>query len=91
MHDHMLSSSPLVILNPETVLQGLHEDLNSLFQTRNSNSLGSDGIPNIQCTLEEVSMDQCLATSLVWGRRLFNMELLRSQRCKDPLKGSGLV
>ena len=91
MHDPMLSSSPLVILNPETVLQGLHEDINSLFQTRNRNSSGSHGIPNIQCTLEEVSMNQCLATSLVWGRILFNMELLRSQRCKDPLKGSGLV
>ena len=91
MHDPMLSSSPLVILNPETVLQGLHEDLNSLFQTRNRNSLGSEGIPNIQYTLEEISMDQCLATSLVLGRILFNMELLRSQRCKDPLKGSGLV
>ena len=91
MHDPMLSSPPLVILNPETVLQGLHEDLNSLFQTRNRNSLESDGIPNIQCTLEEVSMDQCLAMSLVWARILFNMELLRSQRCKDPLKGSGLV
>ena len=91
MHDPMLSSSPLVMLNPETVLQGLHEDINLLFQTRNRNSLGSHGIPNIQCTLEEVSMDQCLATSLVWGRILFNMELLRSQRCKDPLKGSGLV
>ena len=87
MHDAMLSSSPLVILNPETVLQGLHKDINSLFQIRNRNSLGSHGIPNIQCTLEEVSMDQCLATSLVWGRILFNMELLRSQRCKDPLKG----
>ena len=91
MHDPMLSSSPLVILNPETVLQGLHEDINSLFQTRNRNSSGSYGIPNIQCTLEEVSMNQCLATSLVWGRILFNMELLRSQRCKNPLKGSGLV
>ena len=91
IHDPMLSSSPLVILNPETVLQGLHEDINSLFQTRNRNSLGSHGIPNIQCTLEEVSMNQCLATSLVWGRILFNMELLRSQRCKNPLKGSGLV
>ena len=90
-HDPMLSSSPLVILNPETVLQGLHEDINSLFQTRNRNSLGSHGIPNIQCILEEVSMNQCLATSLVWGRILFNMELLRSQRCKNPLKGSGLV
>ena len=88
----ILSSSPLVILNPETVLQGLHEDINSLFQTRNRNSLGSHGIPNIQCTLvEEVLMDQCLAASLVWGRILFQMELLRSQRCKDPLKGSGLV
>ena len=91
MRDPMLSSSPLVVLNPETVLQGLHEDINLLFQTRNRNSLGSHGIPNIQCTLEEVSMDQCLATSLVWGRILFNMELLRSQRCKDPLKGSGLA
>ena len=91
MHDPMLSSSPLVMLNPETVLQGLHEDINLLFQTRNRNSLESHGIPNILCTLEEVSMDQCLATSLVWGRILFNMELLRSQRCKDPLKGSGLV
>ena len=91
MHDPMLSSSPLVILNPETVLQGLHEDINSLLQTRNRNSLGSHGIPNIQCTLEEVSINQCLATSLVWGRILFNMELLRSQRCKNPLKGSGLV
>ena len=91
MHDPMLSSSPLVMLNPETVLQGLYEDINLLFQTRNRNSLGSHGIPNILCTLEEVSMDQCLATSLVWGRILFNMELLRSQRCKDPLKGSGLV
>ena len=91
MHDPMLSSSPLVILNPETVLQGLHKDINSLFQTRNRNSLGSHGIPNIQCTLEEVSRDQCLAASLVWGRILFNRELLRSQRCKDPLKGSGLV
>ena len=78
MHDPMLSSSPLVILNPATVLQGLHEDINSLFQTRNRNSLGSHGIPNIQCILEEVSMNQCLATSLVWGRILFNMELLRS-------------
>ena len=87
MHDPMLSSSQLAILNPETVIQ----DINSLFQTRNRNSLGSHGIPNIQCTLEEVSMDQCLAASLVWGRILFNMELLRSQRCKDPLKGSGLV
>ena len=91
MHDPMLSSSPLVILNPETVLQGLHEDINSLFQTRNRNSLGSLGIPNIQCALGEVSMNQCLATSLVWGRILFNMELLRSQRCENPLKGSGLV
>ena len=91
MHNPMSSSSPLVILNPETVLQGLHEDINSLFQTRNRNSLGSHGIPNIQCTLEEVSINQCLATSLVWGRILFNMELLRAQRCKDPLKGSGLV
>ena len=91
MHDPMLSSSPLVILNPETVLQGLYEDINSLFQSRNRNSLGSHGIPNIQCALEEVSMNQCLATSLVWGRILFNMELLRSQRCKNPLKGSGLV
>ena len=92
MHDPMLSSSPLVILNPETVLQGLHKDINSLFQTRNRNLLGSHGIPNIQCTLvEEVSIDQCLAASLIWGRILFNMELLRSQRCKDPLKGSGLV
>ena len=91
MHGPILSSSPLVILNPETVLQGIHEDINSLFQTRNRNSLGSHGIPNIQCTLvEEVLMDQCLAASLVWGRILF-MELLRSQRCKDPLKGSGLV
>ena len=89
--DPMLSSSPPVIMNPETVLQGLHKDINSLFQTRNRNSLGSHGSPNIQCTLEELSMDQCLATSLVWGRILFNMELLRSQRCKDPLKGSGLV
>ena len=53
MHDPMLSSSPLVILNPETVLQGLHKDINSLFRTRNRNSLGSHGIPNIQCTLEE--------------------------------------
>ena len=87
MNGSILSSSPLVILNPETVLQ----DINSLFQTRNRNSLGSHGIPNIQCTLEEVSMNQCLATSLVWGRILFNMELLRSQRCKNPLKGSGLV
>ena len=87
MNGPILSSSPLVILNPETVLQ----DINSLFQTRNRNSLGSHGIPNIQCTLEEVSMNQCLATSLVWGRILFNMELLRSQRCKNPLKGSGLV
>ena len=91
MHGPMLSSSPLVILNPETVLQGLHEDINLLFQTRNRNSLGSHEIPNIQCSLEEVSIDQCLATSLVWGRILFNMELLRSQRCKDSLKGSGLV
>ena len=92
MHDPMLSSSPLVILNPKTVLQGLHKDINSLFQTRNRNLLGSHGIPNIQCTLvEEVSIDQCLAASLIWGRILFNMELLRSQRCKDPLKGSGLV
>ena len=91
MHDPMLSSSPLVILDPETVLQGLHKDINSLFQTRNSNSLRSHGIPNILCTLEEVSMDQCLAASLLWGRILFNMELLRSQKCKDPLKGSGLV
>ena len=80
MHDPMLSSSPLVVLNPETVLQVLHKDINSLFWTRNRNSLGSHGIPNIQCTLEEVSMDQCLAASLVWGRILFNMELLRSQR-----------
>ena len=91
MHNPMLSSSPLVILNPETVLQGLHKDINSLVQTRNRDSLGSHGIPNIQCTLEEVSMDQCLAASLVWGRILFNMELLRSQGCKDPLKGSRLV
>ena len=91
MHDPMLSSSPLVVLNPETVLQGLHKDINSLFQTRNRNLLPSHGIPNIKCTLEEVSMDQYLAASLVWGRILFNMELLRSQRCKDPLKGSGLV
>ena len=91
MHNPMLSSSPLVILNPETVLQGLHRDINSLFQTRNRNSVGSYGIPNIQCTLAEVSMDQCLAASLVWRRILFNRELLRSQRCKDPLKGSGLV
>ena len=91
MHDPMLSSSPLVVLNPETVLQGLHKDINSLFQTRNRNLLRSHGIPNIKCTLEEVSMDQYLAASLVWGRILFNMELLRSQRCKDPLKGSGLV
>ena len=44
MHDPMLPSSPLVILNPETVLQGLHEDINSLFQTRNRNSLGSHGL-----------------------------------------------
>ena len=87
MNGPILSSSPLVILNPETVLL----DINSLFQTRNRNSLGSHGIPNIQCTLEEVSMNQCLATSLGWGRILFNMELLRSQRCKNPLKGSGLV
>ena len=91
MHNPMLSSSPLVILNPEIVLQGLHKDINSLFQTRNRNSVGSHGIPNIQCTLAEVSMDQCLAASLVLGRILFNRELLRSQRCKDPLKGSGLV
>ena len=92
MHDPMLSSSPLVVLHPETVLQGLHKYINSLFQTRNRNLLGSHGIPNIQCTLvEEVSIDQCLAASLVWGRILFNMELLRSQRCEDPLKGSGLV
>ena len=91
MHDPMLSSSPLVILNPEIVLQGLHKDINSLFQIRNTNSSEDRGIPNIQCTLEEVSRNQCLATSLFWGRILFEMELLRSQRCKNPLKGSGLV
>ena len=91
MHDPMLLSSPLVILNPEIVLQGLHKDINSLFQIRNMNSSEDHGIPNIQCTLEEVSRNQCLATSLFWGRILFNMELLRSQRCKDPLKRSGLI
>ena len=91
MHDPMLSSSPLVILNPEIVLQGLHKDINSLFQIRNTNSSEDHGIPNIQCTLEEVSRNQCLTTSLFWGRVLFEMELLRSERCKNPLKGSGLV
>ena len=91
VHDPMLSSSPLVILSPEIVLQGLHKDINSLFQIRNTNSSEDHGIPNIQCSLEEVSRNQCLATSLFWGRILFEMELLRSQRCKNPLKGSGLV
>ena len=62
------SSSPLVILDPETVLHELHKDINSLFQNRKKhNSSGDHGIPNIQSTLEEVSMNQCLATSLIWG------------------------
>ena len=91
MHDPMLSSSPLVILNPETVLQELHKDIISLFQNRNIYNSTDHGIPNIQCIVEEESMNQCLANSLFWGRILFDMELLRSRRCKNPLKGSGLV
>ena len=86
------SSLPLVILDPEIVLKELHKDINSLFQNRKKhNSSGDHGILNIQCTLEEVSMNQCLATSLIWARVLFEMELLRSERCKNPLKGSGQV
>ena len=52
------SSSPLVTLDPETVLQELHQDINSLFQNRKKHNSSSDhGIPNIQGTLEEVSMN----------------------------------
>ena len=85
-------SSQLVMLDPETVLQELHKNVNSLFQNRNKeNSLMDHGIPDFKSTAEEVLMNQHLATSPIYGRILLEMELLRSQRCKNPLKGSGLV
>ena len=68
LYTPILSSSPLVILDPETVLQELHKDISSLFQNRKKYNLSGDHrIPNIQCTLEEVSVNQCLAISLIWG------------------------
>ena len=91
LHDPISSSSSLVILDPETVLQELCKDINSLFQARNNSSSADYRMPDIQGIVEEASRNQCLATSLYWGRILFEMELLRSQRCKNPLKGSGLV
>ena len=42
IHDPMSSSSPLVILNQETVLQELHKDINSLFQTITKNNSFGD-------------------------------------------------
>ena len=85
-------SSQLVMLDPETVLQELHKDVNSFFQNRDKeNSLIDYGIPDFKSTAEEVLMNQHLATSPIYGRILWEMELLRSQRCKNPLKGSGLV
>ena len=73
----------MVILDLQTVPKEGHKEISSRLPDLKGTNETLGGLPDFKCISDGELINQHLATSLIYGKI---MELLRCQRCKDPLK-----
>ena len=88
LHELISLSSELVILDLESVPKEWDKGTSYRFPDLKCSKETSGGLLDFKCIKDGVLINQHLANSLTY-RKI--MELLMSQRCKDPLKELGLV
>ena len=88
LHDPISLPSQLVVLDLETIPKEGHEATSSRLPDLKCRNETLSGLPDFKYINDGVLINQHLATSVMYQRI---MELLRCQKCKDPLKELGLV